>query len=110
MIIDFEKIAEQQLPNFKGGEKSYNKRGFEDELNRIMLGRLEPGASIGMHTHESDSEVIFIKSGKATVCCDGETELLQAGQCHYCPMGHEHSMTNDSDEDLVFYAVVAKHK
>ena len=52
MIISFDEITEQQLDNFKGGEKSYNKKGFEDDKNKIMLGRLIPGASIGLHTHE----------------------------------------------------------
>ena len=33
-------------------------------------------------------------------------ERVEAGVCHYCPKGHTHSMINDSDEDLVFFAVV----
>ena len=28
------------------------------------------------------------------------------GDCHYCPKGHTHSLINNSDEDLVFFAVV----
>ena len=51
MIIDFPNIPEQRLPNFKGGEKEYIARMFFDGQNRIMYGRLEPGASIGLHTH-----------------------------------------------------------
>lgn len=109
MIIDFENIAEQELVNFKGGEKSYNKKGFEDENNKIMLGRLVPGASIGLHTHEGTSETIFILRGEGKVLYDGSFENIKAGQCHYCPMDHEHSLINDSDSELVFYAVVPKH-
>jgi hypothetical protein len=26
--------------------------------------------------------------------------------CHFCPEGHEHTLVNDGDEPLVFYAVV----
>ena len=110
MIIDLENLPQQELANFKGGEKSYNMRAYEDGTNKIMLGRLIPGASIGLHTHEGNSEIIFIKSGKGKVLYDGGSETVSAGQCHYCPMGHEHSLINDSDEDLIFYAVVAKHK
>lgn len=110
MIIDFEKMPEQELPNFKGGEKNYNKRGFEDDKNKIMLGRLESGASIGVHTHEGNSEAIFIIKGTGKVYYDGGCETVSAGQCHYCPMGHEHSLINDSDTDLVFYAVVPRHE
>ena len=109
MIIDLEKINPQQLPNFKGGEKYYEMRAFEDSCNKIMLGKLVPGASIGIHTHEGNSETIFIISGKGKVYYDGGYETVTAGQCHYCPMGHEHSLINDSDADLTFYAVVPKH-
>ena len=41
---------------------------------------------------------------------DGSAKELSAGMCHYCPMGHEHSLINDSDEDLIFFAVVPEHK
>ena len=41
-----------------------------------------------------------------TVEDDGTLLPLQAGDCHYCPKGHTHSLINNSDEDLVFFAVV----
>lgn len=109
MIINFDNIPEQEMPNFKGGEKSYNMKAHDDGTNKIMLGRLEPGASIGVHTHEGNSEIIFIISGTGKVCYDGEYKPVSAGICHYCPMGHTHSLINDSQGDLVFYAVVPQH-
>ena len=39
---------------------------------------------------------------------DDELLPLEAGQCHYCPQGHTHSLINDSDADLVFFAVVPR--
>ena len=39
---------------------------------------------------------------------DDELLPLEAGQCHYCPQGHSHSLINDSTEELVFFAVVPK--
>lgn len=36
----------------------------------------------------------------------GGEERLSAGDFHYCPDGHEHSLINDGDSDLVFIAVV----
>ena len=110
MLINFDNITEEALENFKGGEKQYNKKGFDDGRNKIMLGRLIPGASIGLHTHEGDSETIFFLSGSGKVIYDGTEERVSAGLCHYCPTGHEHTMINDGSEDLVFYAVVPKHE
>ena len=110
MLIEFEKIEEQTLPNFKGGEKEMIARMFVDENNRIIKAKLKPGASIGMHIHDTGSEIIFITSGNGKVLFDDTEEKLTAGSCHYCPMGHSHSLINDSDSDLEFYCVVPQHK
>ena len=106
MKIDFSQIEENVLPNFKGGEKLTVTRAFNDGSNRILKGRLIPGASIGMHTHETSSETILITSGRGCVMDDGVRVLLEAGDVHYCPKGHTHSLINDSDADMEFFAVV----
>lgn len=63
MIIDFNKIEEQSIPNFKGGEKSLEARMYFDGTNRVLKGRLQPGASIGLHTHDDSCEMIFLTRG-----------------------------------------------
>ena len=67
---------------------------------------LDPGSSIGYHTHGTSSEIIYILSGTGKVKYDGGEEPLEAGQCHYCPKGHSHSLINNSDGPLEFFAVV----
>lgn len=106
MKIDFNEIEEKAIPAFKGGEKEFNVRMFTDRMNKIMKGRLKPGASIGMHTHEGNSEIMFITKGSGYVIFDGEKLALKAGDVHYCPSGHSHSLVNDGDSDLEFSAVV----
>lgn len=106
MLIDFNQIEEQTFPRFKGGEKEFHARMFFDGSNRIMKGRLIPGASIGLHTHDTSCEMIFVSEGHGTVIYDGEHIALHAGDCHYCPQGHAHTLINDSDSDLLFTAVV----
>lgn len=106
MIIDFDKIEEESLPHFKGGEKEMQARMYFDGLNRIMKGRLHPGASIGYHKHENGSEVIFVTRGHGHVKYDDRLFAIGEGDCHYCPKGHSHSLINDSDADLEFTAVV----
>lgn len=108
MIIDFKEIPEKSLEHFKGGEKAFDARMYVDGGNKIMRGRLQSGASIGLHTHENDCEVIFIAEGRGTVLMDGVYEDVSAGLCHYCPKGHSHSLINNSDSDLLFSAVVAQ--
>lgn len=106
MILDFDAIEEQVLPNFKGGEKQFKTHMYTDGACKIMWASLEPGASIGVHTHETDSEIIFMLKGTGVVLCDGGSETLPAGKCHYCPKGHSHSLRNESGETIEFYAVV----
>lgn len=108
MIIDFQNIEKQVLPNFKGGDKEYVARMVSDGQVKIMRGSLEPGASIGLHTHIDDTEIIFLTHGTAKVIYDNETLVIYEGQCHYCPKGHTHSLRNESNTLVEFYAVVAK--
>ena len=63
MIVDFDNIKETVIRNFYGGEKQLCAKMYVDDKNKILRGRLVPGASIGEHTHETGSEVIFILSG-----------------------------------------------
>ena len=113
MKIDFNLIEEVANPQFKGGEGDTMFRTFNDGMNKIMLGRLEPGCSIGYHRHETNSEIIFVLSGEARCRYDdGEPgvrvdEKLVPGQCHYCPKGHAHALVNASPTNpLTFYAIV----
>ena len=109
MVIDFESIEETRINRFKGGVGDTISRMRVDELGKIMYGRLEPGSSIGFHLHETSSEIIYILSGVADFLYDDTTEKAAAGQCHYCPRGHKHSMINNGTEDLVYFAVVPEH-
>ena len=106
MIFDFNNEEATVMPNFKGGEKSICAKMHFDGKNRILHGVLESGATIGVHTHETNSEIIYFLSGRGKVLYDGEYEEVEKGMCHYCPKGHTHSLINDSDSDLVFFAVV----
>lgn len=106
MVIDFNKMEETAMPEFKGGKKETIARMYLDDLNRIMVAKLEPGASIGYHLHDKGSEAIFILEGTGTATFDGKEEIVTGGMCQYCPKGHSHGLENKSDEDLVFFAVV----
>lgn len=106
MLIDFNAIPEAVIPHMRGGEKEVAAGMYTDELGRIMRAKLIPGASIGLHTHETSSEVIYILEGTGKVLYDGAYEAVSDGSCHYCPKGHTHSLINDSEKDLYFLAVI----
>ena len=107
MILDFNTIPANAVPHFKGGEGEAIVRKFDDpRMGAVVQLTLPAGSSIGLHTHETNCEVIYILSGTGKVLCDGVYEPLAPGACHYCPKGHAHSLINDSDGDLTFFAVV----
>ena len=108
MKLDFQKMGENWMANFKGGEKGLLAKMFSDDNNKIIRARLIAGATVGEHTHESGSEIIFALSGEAIATTDGVEEHLTAGDCHYCPKGHRHFLKNDGPEDFVFFAVVTE--
>ena len=105
-MIDFTTIPETPLPRFKDGEGTFFARFAGDASCKILLGRLPSGATIGLHTHETSSEIMYFLSGKGTVTTDGVPETITAGDCHYCKKGSRHTLVNDGEEELVFFAVV----
>lgn len=109
MLIEFDQIPETVTPRMRGGEGELIARMFVNEDVKIMRGLLAPGCTIGLHTHETDSEMIYVLSGTGRVLYDGAYEPLSAGSCHYCPKGHQHSLINDSDGDLVILAMIPNH-
>lgn len=111
MKFAYSEIDAQIFPNFKGGEKNLTAKMFSDENNRFLHGSLEVGGTIGLHCHDTSSEIIYILSGVGKVLIDDSVEDLKAGDAHYCPKGHTHSLQNNSQtEPLVFFAVIPEAK
>lgn len=107
MIIDLNKLPIKTMVNFNGGEKELSTHMFIDDAgNKIFFGKLIPGASIGLHIHETSCEIIYVLKGNGKVLYDDGEYEITAGLCHYCPKGHSHSLINNSNEDLDFFAVV----
>ena len=109
MLLNFDQIEEKVIPKMRGGEGEMITRMFVNEDTKIMRGCLTPGSTIGLHTHDTSSEIICILSGTGKVLCDGAYEPLSAGSVHYCPKGHEHSLINDGTEDLEILAMIPTH-
>lgn len=106
MIINFNEIEASKTTEFLGGKGDFFIKSVKDDLNNIMCDTLAPGASVGYHKHVVDSEIMLILKGQGQVKYDNEIIPIKAGQCHYCPKGHSHSLINSSDGEMIFFAVV----
>ena len=107
MILDFNAMAANAVPHFKGGEGEAQVRtAVSDGMGRILTLTLPVGSSIGLHTHTGNCEVIYILSGSGQ-CIDDDTQYpVAAGMCHYCPEGHTHSIVNTGDTELKLLGVL----
>ena len=105
-MIDFNNMPATVLPAFKGGEGQLVAKMVADDANRILYATLAPGHSIGLHVHDTSSEIMYFLAGKGTVTTDGVAEIVSPGLCHYCKKGSAHTLVNDGEVDLVFFAVV----
>lgn len=65
MKIDFERMEDMVIPNFKNGTGIFVAKMFDDKKTKIMRATLAPGSSVGLHAHNDSSEIIYILSGGA---------------------------------------------
>ena len=77
----------------------------------VHLVRLAPGReSTEYHTHSHDEEWIYILSGRATAEIGGKKSQVKAGDfMGFVAASLPHTMTNDSDEDLVYLVGGTRH-
>lgn len=67
---------------------------------------LEPGCSIGTHTHDQEEEIYYILSGTGLVDDNGQMVNVEPGDAVKTGNGEFHSIKNNGDVPLVFMAVI----
>lgn len=70
---------------------------------------LDVNASIGIHTHNKDSEAYYILQGTAKYTDNGTEQILTAGACTYTEKGSSHGIENIGEEPLIFIALILNH-
>jgi len=65
-----------------------------------------PGASIGVHVHEGESEIFNILSGRGEYNDNGKTVPIEKDDVLVCYNGEEHCIMNTGDEPLEVAAVI----
>jgi quercetin dioxygenase-like cupin family protein len=67
---------------------------------------LPPGASIGEHSHDSETEYYIVLSGKGVVVDDGRPKDIGPGDVVSTGGGASHSIAAAPDSALTFIAVI----
>jgi mannose-6-phosphate isomerase-like protein (cupin superfamily) len=68
--------------------------------------RLPPGASIGYHRHDGETEYYVFLSGTGVVNDNGDERVVSPGDVTITGSGCSHSLANKGSEDLVLYALI----
>lgn len=108
MLVDFEKIPWRTGPGMNHGTGEMSARLAEWDRGRVIVTRLHPNSSIGIHPQQSGDDINYVISGVGKAICDGKEEDLLPGRCHICPKGSTHSIVNTGIDDLVLFTVVGK--
>ena len=96
----------------RGGKKHAELTALSKELpeNARLFSRivLIPGASIGYHVHENETELFYFAEGCGRVQDDDKFYDITAGDSMATMSGHGHSVENTGDHDLVIIAAIIK--
>lgn len=111
MIIQRNAMKTEVKEKMRGGEGTtkftYIVDGDKIPHARMMAELvLQPGCSIGEHTHEKETEYYIILRGTGTVIDNGSPETVNPGDVVITGNGASHSIINTGTEDLVFHAVI----
>lgn len=106
MIKKANEQAVDTVENMRGGEGTVKIQHFfkKDEMkaNSRLCAKMivPPGASVGMHQHDTEDEVYIIAKGKGLID-DGETQSeVNEGDAILTGNGDKHSIKNIGNEDL----------
>ena len=107
---------EQQLHGvrefMRGGKKQVNTTELStrlpDNMRLFSLLTLIPGASIGYHVHENETEMFYFMEGHGRVQDDDKVYDVGEGDSMSTFSGPGHGVENTGDTDLVILAAIIK--
>ena len=79
-----------------------------EKMRMFNVLTLIPGASIGYHVHEGETEMFYFMEGNGRVQDDDQFLDVSAGDSMATLSGHGHSVENTGDTNLVILAAIVK--
>ncbi len=112
MITRSDQQAHSVREFMRGGKKYVQHTQLSSELPEKLrlfnILTLIPGASIGYHVHENESEMFYFLEGNGRVQDDEQYFDVTAGDTMATFSGHGHAVENTGDTDLVILAAIVK--
>jgi len=112
MIRKSNEMKQEARVNMRGGDGTVKITNYvtkeemhgKDRLFAEIL--LEAGCGIGLHTHEGESEIFCIQTGKAIYNDNGTEYEVEAGDVMICAPGESHSIRNPFDKPAYVTALI----
>ena len=112
MITRIEQQSHSVREFMRGGKKQVEMTKLSAQLpGKVRLFNvmtLIPGASIGYHVHEDETELFYFLEGTGRVQDDDAFHDISAGDSMATFSGHGHSVENTGDTNLVILAAIVK--
>ena len=112
MITRTGDMQKETRVNMRGGKGSvtlehwFKPESFGAKVRLCTRMTLEPGASIGNHTHETEDEIYLVLAGAGRILENGEWVSIRAGDAILTGKGGTHGVENSGAEPLVIAAVI----
>ena len=112
MIRRNQELIQENREHMRGGDGTVKITNYVRKDEMHGKGRLfaeillEPGCGIGVHTHDGESEIFCIQSGKAVYNDNGTEREVTAGDVTVCAPGESHSIRNPFDEPARLTALI----
>ena len=110
MITRREQQAHSVREYMRGGMKHVQfddlSAALPERVRVFSVLTLIPGASIGYHVHENETELFYFLEGNGRVQDDDRFYDISAGDAMATPSGHGHSVENTGDTNLVILAAI----
>ena len=114
MIYKASELPEEQRVNMRGGDGAVRishaaPAGILPAGLRLHAKlTLPPGASIGEHIHENETELFFCLQGQGEMLNDGVWTPLSPGDATGTGGGQSHALRNTGADDFVVMATIVK--
>jgi quercetin dioxygenase-like cupin family protein len=112
MFIEVKDMKPELRENMRGGDGTVvitnilPKECLPPKARLSAVITLNKGCGIGEHKHEGEEEIFYCISGEGVLNDNGVSKTIRKGDSHICKDGETHSIRNDKDEQLIFFAVI----
>lgn len=112
MIRRAEEMLQEVRDKMRGGKGKveilhiFQRHELEGSARLCAKITLQPGCSIGYHTHDDEEEIFYIIRGIGTVNDNGKEDTVRAGDAILTGGGAGHGIANTGDEPLEIMATI----